>query len=397
MAHDKIDAALETFYNGDTDGAEAALKEIGGGKLQPPEGLEPLDEAAYWEGIGGITLARGEGEASVEAFRKMIELEDKGGAETNGHATSWGKLGEALLNAGESDEGIEAFDKAVSMKQECEAPVESKLNLVYKYAECLFLNRKFQEAGEQFDNAIELAKEAGVDDATMATLVFYRAETIKHKIGPMQASVRVQKEIQGAEAPPQIAQLEAQLEVQHREGVELYRRAKELAAKANMPDEFQLQIQRSMSEAYHDAGRYVKGVMQRKKLIQMAEKQGVDKLELGYMYHGLGESQKEMGQMPEAIESYRKALGLKEKGEADEISLGKTWYAMGELYAGGEKWEPALEALTKAKDFEEKAPEDAENHLKRLKKYWNTLGLALQAAGKEEEGKAACEKAESIK
>ena len=52
MAHEKIDAALETFYSGDTDGAEAALKEIGGGKLEAPAGLEPLDEAAYYEGIG---------------------------------------------------------------------------------------------------------------------------------------------------------------------------------------------------------------------------------------------------------------------------------------------------------------------------------------------------------
>lgn len=397
MAHDKIDAALETFYNGDTDGAEAALKEIGGGKLDPPAGLEPLDEAAFWEGVGGVQLVRQDGTAAAEAFRKMIDLEDKGGADKNGHATSWGKLGEALFASEDHDGAVEAFDKAVEMKSECEAPAASKLNLVYKYAECLFLNRKFVEAGEQFDNAIELAKAAGADDGTLATLVFYRAESIKHKIGPMQASVRVQKEMQGADAPPQIAQLEAQLEVQHKEAVEFYRRAKELAAKAGMPEEFQLQVQRSLSEAYHDAGRYVKGVMQRKKMIEMAEKQGVDKLEIGYMYHGLGESQKEMGQMPEAIESYRKALSLKKKGEADEISLGKTWYALGELYAGGEKWEAALEALTKAKDLEEKAPEDAENHIKRLKKYWNTLGLAMQTAGKVEEGKAACEKAESIK
>ena len=58
MAHEKIDAALETFYAGDVDGAEGALKEIGGGKLEPPAGLEPLDEAAYYEGIGGIRLLR---------------------------------------------------------------------------------------------------------------------------------------------------------------------------------------------------------------------------------------------------------------------------------------------------------------------------------------------------
>src|SRR5690606_16161271 len=125
---------------------------------------------------------------------------------------------------------------------------------------------------------------------------------------PMLASVRVQKGMEGMAPPPQLAVLEKQLEAESAEGIELYRRAKELAEKAKMPEEFQLQIQRSMSEAYHDAGRYVKGVMQRKKLIQMAEKQKVEPLELGFMYHGLGESQREMGQIPEAIESYRKSL-----------------------------------------------------------------------------------------
>ncbi|MCA8912526.1 MAG: tetratricopeptide repeat protein, partial [Planctomycetes bacterium] len=202
--------------------------------------------------------------------------------------------------------------------------------------------------------------------------------------------------MQGMSPPPQLAALEAQLEVEFKEAVELYRRAKELAEKAKMPEDFQLQIQRSMSEAYHDAGRYVKGVMQRKKLIQMAEQQKVDPLELGYMYHGLGESQREMGQVPEAIESYRKSLHLKEKAGADDVSLGKTQYSMGECLAGGNKWDAAIEAFSKARDLEEKSEADDDNHKVRLKKYWNTLGLALQANGKEEEGKAAVEKANSI-
>ncbi|MEZ5991422.1 MAG: tetratricopeptide repeat protein [Planctomycetota bacterium] len=396
MAHEKIDAALETFYAGDTDGAEAALKEIGGGKLEAPAGLEPLDEAAYYEGIGGIQLAREDAKGAAEAYKKMIELEAKGEADANGHATSWAKLGEALAQTNELEEAIEAFDKAVAMKTECEAPTSSKLNVVYKYAECLFHGRKFQEAGAQFDNAIELAKEAGVDDGTMATLVLYRAESIKHKIGPMQASVRLQKGMDGVAPPPQLAALEASLDVEFKQAVELYRRAKELAAQANMPEEFQLQIQRSMSEAYHDAGRYVKGVMQRKKLIQMAEQQKVDPLELGYMYHGLGESQREMGQVPEAIESYRKSLSHKAKAGADNVSLAKTQYSLGECLAGGNKWDAAIEAFTKARDLEESSEAEDDNHKIRMKKYWNTLGMALQASGKEEEGKAAIEKAESI-
>ncbi|MCA8913499.1 MAG: hypothetical protein KDB82_17540, partial [Planctomycetes bacterium] len=174
MAHEKIDAALETFYAGDVDGAEGALKEIGGGKLEPPAGLEPLDEAAYYEGIGGIRLTQDNAAGAAEAFRKMIELEAKGEADPNGHATSYGKLAEALAQTDELDAAIENFDKAVAMKAECKAPVESRLSLAYRYAECMFHTRRFKEAGEQFDNAIALAKEAGVDDATMATLVLYR-------------------------------------------------------------------------------------------------------------------------------------------------------------------------------------------------------------------------------
>ena len=124
--------------------------------------------------------------------------------------------------------------------------------------------------------------------------------------------------------------------------------------------------------------------------------QEVDPLELGYMYHGLGESQREMGQVPEAIESYRKAISQKDKGKADAVSLGKTWYSMGECLAGGKKWDAALEALTKAKDLEADSKAEDDNHRVRLKKYWNTLGLALQAAGKEDEGKAAVAKANEI-
>lgn len=397
MAYDEIEAALEALYSGDIDGAESALRKIGGDDLTPPDGLAPVDEAAFHEGVGGIHLAQGNAEPSVASYRKMIELEEKGDVDKNGHATSWGKLGEALLTAGEHEEGIEAFDKAVALKEEADAPLPSRLNLSYQYATSLFQNGKHIEAAAQFDKALELAEEAGADDATLATLIMYKAESLKHKIAPMQASIRVQKEMQGANAPPQIAQLEAQLEVQFKQAIELYRRAKDLAGKANMPEDFQLQIQRSMSEAYHDAGRYVKGVMQRKKLIEMAEKQGVAPLEIAFMWHGLGESQREMGQVPEAVESYRKAITLKEKNDAENVSLGKTWYSMGECYAGGEKWDPALEALIKAKDLEENSGAEDPNHIGRLRKYWNTLGLAMQAAGKEEEGKLACEKANSIK
>ena len=85
-------------------------------------------------------------------------------------------------------------------------------------------------------------------------------------------------------------------------------------------------------------------------------------LELGYMYHELGESQRETGQVPEAIESYRQSLHLKEKAGADDVSLGKTQYSMGECLAGGNKWDAAIEAFSKARDLEEKSEADDDNH-----------------------------------
>jgi tetratricopeptide (TPR) repeat protein len=212
----------------------------------------------------------------------------------------------------------------------------------------------------------------------------------------MQASVKVQKQMQGASPPPQVAILEKQLEGEFKDLLELYRKAGEHAAEADMPEDFRLQVQRSMAEAYHDAGRYVKGVMQRKKLLQMAEQQKVDPLELGFMYHGLGESQKEMGQAAEAAESYRKALGLKEKHGADDVSLGKSWFALGECYAGQKKLEPALDAARKAIQHEEVAGAEDDNARVRIKKYWHTLGLLLQTAGKEEEAKEALEKSDKL-
>lgn len=396
MAHEKIDEALELFYQGDSAGAEVVLQEVGGGKLEPPADLPPLDAAAFWEGVGGISLAREKAEDAVNAFRHMIELEEKGGADANGHATSYAKLGEALALADRLDDAIEAFNTAAAKKEECGAPPASTLNVVYQYAECMFRNGRHKAAEEQFSRALELADKAGVDDATRATLMLYHADAIKQMIAPMQASVKVQKGMQGTSPPPQIAILEKQLEGQFQQAADLYRKAVELADRAGMPADFKLQAQRGMAEAYHDAGRFVKGVMQRKKLIQMAEQQKVEPLEIGYMYHGLAESHKEMGQLPEAVEAYRKSLTLKEKHGADHVSQGKSWYALGEVYAGMQKHEPAIEALTKARELEETSGAEDDNHKLRLKKAWHTLGLVLQAAGKADEGKKALDTAEAI-
>jgi tetratricopeptide (TPR) repeat protein len=396
MSYEKIDEALELFYQGDSAGAEVMLQEVGGGKLQPPSGLEPLHEAAYWEGVGGLALVKEQGEEAAKAFRRMIELEEKGGADQNNHATSYAKLGEALALQDALDEAIEAFTKAVEIKEKCEAPPYSTLSVVYRYADCLYRHGRHKEAAEQFGNALEFAEAAGADKGTLATLTLYQAESIKQKIAPMQASVKVQKQMQGTSPPPQVAILEKQLEGEFKDALELYRKAEQHAKEAGMPEEFMLQIQRSISEAYHDAGRFVKGVMQRKKLIQMAEQQKVEPLEVGFMYHGLGESQKEMGQTAEAAESYRKALTLKEKHGADDISLGKSWFALGECNAGMRKLEPALEAVRNAIKHEEAAEAEDDNARVRIKKYWHTLGLLLQTAGKEEESKEALEKAEKL-
>jgi tetratricopeptide (TPR) repeat protein len=398
MANERIDQALELFYAGDSAGAEVLLQEVGGGTLEPPADLPPLDQAAFWEGVGGLKLVRGDGEPAAQAFRHMIELEEKGGADANGRATSYAKLAEALAAADRLDDAIEAFNTAARMKQECNAPPHSMLNVVYKYAECLFHNGRYKDAETQFAKACDLADAAGADDGIKATLALYHAESIKHLIAPMQASVKVQKGMQGASPPPQIALLEKQLEGQFQQASELFRKAAELADKAGMPEDFKLQIQRSLAEANHDAGRFVKGVMQRKKLIQQAEKLKAPPLELGYMHHGLAESHKEMGQLAEATEAYRRAIALKERGGADPASLGKSWFALGECYAGQKKLDSAIEALSRARDIEEGGEDgnDPDQRRLRRKKYWHTLGLVLQAAGKDAEGKDALEKAEVI-
>ena len=133
MAHAKIDEALELFYSGDTAGAEVVLQEAGGGKLEPPAQLPSLDAAAFYEALGGIKLAKQDAEGAVAAFRQMIELEAKGGADAGGHATSHAKLGEALAAANQHEESIKTFDKAVQMKEAAGAGPDNLLNML-KYA-----------------------------------------------------------------------------------------------------------------------------------------------------------------------------------------------------------------------------------------------------------------------
>ena len=75
MAHEKIDAALETFYSGDTDGAEAALKEIGGGKLEAPSvilGQPAFGQAAELSLAGFVQLADGSLDTKLDITRKDV-------------------------------------------------------------------------------------------------------------------------------------------------------------------------------------------------------------------------------------------------------------------------------------------------------------------------------------
>jgi tetratricopeptide (TPR) repeat protein len=151
-----------------------------------------------------------------------------------------------------------------------------------------------------------------------------------------------------------------------------------------------------MGDMHHDAGRFVKAVMARKKAIQQAEAMKLDAKELAAMYHGLGESTKEMNQPGEAAESFRKAISIKEKAEADGVSLAKSYYSLGECLGQSRKLDAALEAFTKARDIEEKAAATDENRKSRLKKYAGMVAQVLQALGKAEEAKAAQAKADAV-
>ncbi|MEE9311845.1 MAG: hypothetical protein V3V10_05460 [Planctomycetota bacterium] len=393
MADAKIDAALELLYSGDVDGCEAALKEIGSGKLEAPGGLDPLDEAAFNEGVGGISLAREDGAAAVAAFQKMIDLESSVDIDVLAHGTSYAKLSEAHLMAGDFEPGQTAFVKALELKKD--GPAASLLNIAFTFGETLFHGGKFKDAAETFEKALKYAAEAGVDAPTLAVLQLYNADSWKNHIAPLEGSVRLQESTQGGS--PQIQAFKRQLEGQFKLALELYKTAKVSAETANMPADFKLQIQRSLAELYHNAAKYVKGVMHRKKVIKMATEHGVEPLELAYMHHGLGESQKEMRQIPDAVESFKKAISYKEKAKADNVSQGKSWFSAGECYAGMDKLDAAQTAFEKARDLEADSNADDENHLTRLRKYWYMLGRTLQAAGKEEEGQEAIKTAEEMK
>lgn len=393
MADAKIDAALESLYSGDVDGCKSALKAIGTDDNTAPDGLDPLDEAAFYEGLGGIALAREDGAAAVVAYQKMIELESSVDVDTLAHGTSYAKLSEAHLLAGDFDPGQEAFNKALELKKD--GPAASLLNIAFTFGETLFHGGKFKDAAETFEKALKYAAESEADASTLAVLQLYNADSWKNHIAPLEGSVRLQESTQGGS--PQIQAFKKQLEGPFALALELFKAAKVSAETAKMPADFQLQVQRSLAELYHDAGKYVKGVMHRKKVIKMATELGIEPLELAFMHHGLGESQKEMRQIPDAVESFKKAISLKEKADADNVSIGKSCYSAGECYAGMEKLDAAQSAFEKARDLEAASEADDENHLTRLRKYWYMLGRTLEAAGKEEESKAAIKTAEEMK
>lgn len=396
MAHPQIDQALDLLYSGDTAGAEVLLQEAGGGKLEPPTQLPHLDQAAFFEALGGIKLAKQDGPGAEAAFRSMIQHEEKGGADKSGHATSYAKLAEALCLADKHDDSLAEFTKALTMKEAAGAAPTTLLNLIYRFADALFRKGKHKDAAAHFEKAVSYGEKSGADASTLANLVMYQADALKHYIAPLFGSVRLQKQMQGKNVPPQVLLLEQQLEGQYKQAIGLYQKAAELAEKAAMSPEFKLAIARAQGELHNDAGRPVKAVMARKKVIELAEKLKVDALELGFMYHGLGESTKAMDNAAEAIEAYRKAIALKEKGKADAVSLGKSWYSLGDCLGEAKKLDAALEAFTKARDLEDNSGATDDNHKLRRKKYWGAVAIVLQATGKEAEAKEAQKKADAI-
>ncbi|MCC6465727.1 MAG: tetratricopeptide repeat protein [Planctomycetes bacterium] len=390
MPHPAISAALDQFYEGNVAGAEAALKALGA----VPTGLPPLDEAQYHELLGNLALARGDGPAADTAFRAMIALEERGGADASSRGASWSKLAGALAAADKLPEAAEALDKALALKQEAKAPPHARMNILFGFAQALFARGRYEEAAKRFAQAVEAAEAAALDAASLANLLLYNAESWKHHIGPLQKSLKMQRGAQGNSA--QLDALERRLEEQFKQAVALFQRALELVEKSALGPELKFQLQRSLAETYHDAGKYVKAVMHRNKLAQMAEALKLPALELGYIFHGLGDSQLEQGNAADAAESLRKALALKEKGNADAVSRAKSWFALGQALAAQKRWEPAVEAFTKARDLEDGSEATDENHKLRRKRYWGASAACLEAAGKADAAKAAQQQADAI-
>ena len=401
MAEAKIQKALDAYYSGDRDGAAKLLKQLSASNdgSKPPAGLSPMDEASFHELAGGLAMDRGDIENAAKSFKAMCEREEAAKGDKSSLGTSYGKLGEALAALRKTDDAVAAFEKGAALKEEAKAPPASCLNLYLQFGQVLSAAGRNQQAAPWLRKALKAGQETKQDDATLAHLHFFLGESLKptlaqkHATHKFQNVVReVQKEQTGKSGDADAAQVKALNELQL-EAETSYNTAIKLGEKVKLPAPVMLQMQRGLAEVYHDGGKAVPAVMARRKAVKLADDAKVEPLTRGFIWHGLAESLKDLGQTAEAVKTYETAIKHKQGGKADGVSLGKTYFGLGEALVGEQRLEPALEAIRNAIKNEEAAakPDKAQ----RLGRYYNMLGMVLQASGKEKEAAEALAKGKS--
>ncbi|MCC6573984.1 MAG: tetratricopeptide repeat protein [Planctomycetes bacterium] len=395
MADANIQKALDAYYSGDRDTAGKLLKQLAASTdgSKPPAGLSALDESSFHELAGSLAMDRGDLENAVKSFKLMVEREESAGGDKNNLATSYGKLGEALASFGKTDDAVAAFEKGCVLKEEANAPAPSRVNLYLQYGQVLLHASRNQKAAEWLRKALKAGNESKQDDGTLAHLNFFLGEALKPTLAQLHATRKFQEVVrqvqqeQTGKSGNEDAQQKKILDGWQAEAENCYNTAIKLAEKVKLPAPTILQMQRGLAEVYHDGGKPVPAVMARRKAVKLSDEAKVDPLARGFIWHGLAESLKELGQNAEAVKTYEGAIKHKQAGKADGVSLAKSYFGLGEALIGEQKLDPAVEAIRAAIKHEDGAAKPDKQQ--RLSKYYNTLGMVLQAAGKEKEAEEA--------
>ncbi|RIK62763.1 MAG: hypothetical protein DCC64_09395 [Planctomycetota bacterium] len=402
MANEKLEAAINDYYQGNAKAAEVVLRQMSPNpdRVEMPGNLSPLDEAVWHEIAGNLALDGGDATSAVRHFEKMIEREQAGGGDKNGLANSYCRLGEAQAAAGQLQNAVISFNKAVDLKEEVQAPPAARVNLFFRYGEALLLGDKHEDAAEWFRKALALAEAANSDDEVKAHLWFHLGRALKPLAAQLDGSLKFQEAVAGVQqaqtGKSQTADpaLKKRLADWNAEGEKAFNNALKFAEKAGMPLAKRVQMQRGLAEMLYVAGKPMPSVMARRKAIKMAEDAHEDPLVVSHLQHGLGESLSQLNQHEEAIKAFQASVKGKEKGKADAHILAKSWFGLGEACAVAGRKKEAEEAFRKAVEFEEKSEVKDDGKADRLSKYHHALGTFLDSIGKKEEARKYLEKAE---
>ncbi len=172
---DIVNEAIELLNNGDVETAAKKLEGIG--KVPPADSTE-LEKAKFYEARGNISMALGEAEDALDAYKFMIGYEERGGESKSGLGNSHGKVGEALAALGQYEEAIDEFRTGIEMMTEAGSRKAFIATLNFQLAECLYATEQWHEAVQEFQNTIELAA-TEPDDRSLGFLHYRLASTLE--------------------------------------------------------------------------------------------------------------------------------------------------------------------------------------------------------------------------